>query len=117
VTITPAPGTGGMFKDLLSNAYQTANLRAMAEIINLYQQMKPAPVVIPEPPAHLTAPARKGGGQQTVIDSHQGQVLRMADMNKLYDDYRQGLYRGKEAEYQQKKQEFMKAKSEGRLIP
>lgn len=119
VATAPAPGTGGMMKDLLTNAYMTANLQAMAEIIDLYQTLKPAapaPPTVPDP-ASLVAPSRKGGGQQTVIENNQGKVMRMADMERLYDDYRQGKYRGKEPEYQAKKAEFMKAKAEGRLIP
>ena len=89
----------------------------MVEIIDLYlgtkQQLKPD---LKQIPRELIVPDKSGGGQQTVLDNAKGDVLRMVDMNQLYKDYQDGKYHGKEAEYQAKKQEFMKAKAEGRLI-
>jgi len=111
------PGSRNTLHADLVDAYQTADAGRMTEIINLYlNQKKPTSAGARQIPEELIAPNKTGGGTQTTLDNAGGNVLRMADMEKLYEDYRQGRYRGKEAEYQKKKEEFMKAKSEGRLV-
>lgn len=113
------PGSRNTFHAELVDAYQTADAGRMAEIINLYLEQKPKPTSVnPKPsiPSELIVPSKTGGGSQTVLDNNGGNVLRMADMEKLYKDYREGKYRGKEAEYLKKKEAFMKAKEEGRLV-
>jgi hypothetical protein len=113
---TPAPGTGANFHRLFSDAYTNANADAMAEIINLYATKKPQKSAAPIVPDELIVPAKTGGGQQQILDKNKGDVLYFSDMQQLYKDFNDGKYRGKEKEYQTKKDEYMKAQQEGRLV-
>jgi len=90
----------------------------MANIINRFKSTieLPEPPVKREIPAHLAAPAKTGGGAQTIIENNKGNVMKMTDLEALYNDFSRGLYRGKEQEYEAKKREFLQAKAEGRLV-
>ena len=111
------PGSRNTLHAELIDAYKTADAGRMAEIINSFLTTKPISITTNTVPDELIAPHKTGGGRQTVLDNTGGNVLRMSDMNQLYKDYNEGKYRGKETEYQKKKAAFMKASSEGRLIP
>lgn len=113
----PAPGTGTIYHELLKDAFYSFDLNRTAQIFNLFKSTTnpPAPPK-PKIPEHLAAPPRAGGGAHTLIENSQGNVLKMTDMEQLYRDFQAGKYNGREAEYEVKKREFMKAKAEGRLV-
>jgi hypothetical protein len=111
-----APGTGSTYHQLLVSAYQSGDVARTVEIIKLCSPKPTSTRQKPGVPDELIAPGKTGGGQQTILDNNGGNVLRMADMNKLYKDYQEGKWVGKEEAYQTKKREFMQAKAEGRLI-
>jgi len=113
---TPAPGTGSNYHKLINDAYQNADSDAMAEVINFYESQKKPTATKSKVPDDQIVPNKSGGGQQTILDNAKGDVLRFSDMQQIYKDYNDGKYRGKEAEYQKKKDAFMKAQMEGRLV-
>lgn len=47
---------------------------------------------------------------------NQAKTYARSDISKFYDDYRRGLYRGKEAEYAQIEQDIVAASREGRIV-
>jgi len=94
-------------------AYRAADIETMAKIIEKYKSTikPPAPKPTPSP-----APPRAGGGQHTTLENNKGEVLKMADLEALVQDFTQGKYQGKETEYETKKKAFMTARAEGRLV-
>lgn len=114
----PIPGVGRTYHEQLLEVHNAGNVTKTAEIFNLFKSTNKAPAPPPKPtiPPHLAAPPKAGGGAHTVIDNNHGQVMRMTDLEALYADFSRGAYRGKEAEYEAKKREFMQAKAEGRLV-
>lgn len=99
----------GSFRD----AYRNADIETMASIINKYKSTIKQPAPKPTPPP---APPRAGGGMQTNLEANKGEILKMADLEALYQDFSRGVYRGKEAEYEAKKKVFLQARAEGRLV-
>lgn len=114
----PVPGLGQTYHQLLIEVHNAGNVVRTSEIFNLFKSTIKAPAPTPKPtiPPHLAAPPKSGGGAQTVIENNQGQVMRMSDLEELYQAFSRGEYRGREQDYEKKKREFMQAKAEGRLV-
>jgi len=121
INVDPA-FVGWLNETFALKAFQEAayegDIHSMANIINRFKSTikLPEPPVKREIPAHLAAPAKTGGGAQTIIENNKGNVMKMTDLEALYNDFSRGLYRGKEQEYEAKKREFLQAKAEGRLV-
>jgi hypothetical protein len=113
---TSDPVSGIKYHDVLLSHFEHGDVAKTAAVFKYYtdnvQQVKAAP----RTPEHLVAPKKTGGGTQSIVDNNSGDVMSMAAYEQLQRDYIQGVYKGKEQEFRNKKQSFLKAAQEGRLI-
>lgn len=117
---TPDPVTGIDYHTVLMSHFERGDVAKTAAVFNYYAQSKSAAQKQkPDRTAELeqlVTPKKTGGGTASVVDAHNGDVLTMADYQKLHNDYVSGTFKGKEAEYQALKAKFKRAAQEGRLI-
>lgn len=119
---TPDPVSGIDYHTVLMSHFERGDIAKTASVFNYYNQARAAQQTQVQKPSksealeQLVTPKKSGGGTSSVVDAHSGDVLTMADYQKLHNDYMSGTFKGKEADYQALKAKYKRAAQEGRLI-
>jgi len=116
------PLSGVQYHTVLMRYFETGDVANTAKVFKMYANSAPeasnqgSTAKTNTVPEHLVAPKKTGGGTQSTVENNGGDVLSMADYEQLQRDYLNGAFKGKETEYRNKKSQFLKAATEGRLI-
>ena len=122
---TPEQFTGMPYNALLTMAFERGDAARVAAIFNYYKStINPAPTRGKQPngqqqmptPDHLTAPAKRGGGDPGPAQNNGPKVFTMAEVNAFYKDLELGRYRGKEAEAAAIEHDILVANQQGRIV-
>jgi hypothetical protein len=105
---------------ILQNAFNKRDIETTARFFNDFQGLTTKKTTNSNTPsssqAAMVAPPKRGSSSNASVENNQGKVFTFAEVNAFYKDLQDGKYRGKEEQARLRKQEYLKANAEGRIV-